>query len=236
MTCNPIGRALCRLAGAVPLLLAAMPAHAQSEDEQVWLQINTNLPVTEDVRLTLEQIGRFGDAAGGLFHTEFGGIVGYRVSDAVEFGVGYRHVGAHNGNQADDESRLRQHIMATFGPVTTRLRLDERFHPDGDEIGFRIRPLIRYNHPLGGRGVALFASHESFYLPNSTRWGQRRGYERMRNILGVVLPLTRRVSADIGYLNQFRPRRRDTRAQVEHALNLQLTINLGSRRERPDKD
>jgi hypothetical protein len=218
------------------LLLVAVPAQAQQEDEQFWLQVNTNVPVTDKLRLTLEQIGRLSDAAGGLFHTELGGIVSYRASAAIEFGVGYRHVSGHNGNRADDESRIRQHVVATFGAVTTRLRLDERFHPDGDEIGFRLRPFIRYTHPLGRNGLALFASHESFYLPNSTSWGQRRGYERMRNTAGFALPLSRRLSADVGYLNQLRPQRRGTRAQVEHALSTQLTINLGRRRERSSED
>jgi hypothetical protein len=184
----------------------------------------------------LAQIGRLSDAAGGLFRTELGGIVSYRASRATEVGVGCRHVSAHNGNEADDESRLRQHVVATFGAVTTRLRLDERFHPDGNEVGFRIRPFVRYNHSLGRNGLALFASHESFYLPNSTSWGQRRGYERMRIPWGSVLPLSRRLSTDVGYLNQFRPQRRGMRAQVKHALSTQLTINLGRRRERSSED
>lgn len=211
------------------LLLAVAPAYAQRQDEQLWLQVNTNVPVAEDVRLTLEQIARFGDRPDGLFQTEFGGILGYRVADGVELGFGYRKVGAHNGNSAADEDRLRQHVIATFGPVTTRLRVDERFHPGGDEIGFRVRPLVRYNHRLGAEGLALFVSHESFYLPNATRWGQRRGYERMRNVVGVTLPLGRDVSADLGYLNQYRLSRRGSRAQMDHALSLQLTINAGTR-------
>jgi hypothetical protein len=72
----------------------------------------------------------------------------------------------------------------------------------------------------------LFVSHESFLLPNGTRWGQRRGYERMRNIVGLALPIARGFAADVGYLNQYRPARGGARAQMDHALNLQLTINL----------
>lgn len=216
----------CGAGLAALALLAATPARAQQQDEQLWLQVNTNVPLAEGLRITLEQIARFGDRADGLFQTEFGGILGYRVADGVELGFGYRAVGAHNGNTADDENRLRQHVIATFGPVTTRFRVDERFSPSGNEIGFRIRPLVRYNHKVGAKGVALFVSHESFYLPNSTRWGQVRGYERMRNILGVTLPVGRHVSADVGYLNQYRLGRSGSRAQMDHALSLQLTINV----------
>jgi hypothetical protein len=226
---------LLRCTLVAPLLVAA-PAAAQDEDEQLWLQVNTAVPLGRDVRLTLEQIARVGDRAGGLFQTEFGGILGYKVASNVELGLGYRKVGMHKGTTAANEDRLRQQIVGTFGAVVTRLRLDARFHPGGNEIGFRIRPLVRYNHRLGAGRPALFVSHESFYLPNTTRWGQRRGYERMRNIIGVAMPLGRQVAADIGYLNQYRLASDDARAQVDHALTIQLSINLGAGETPPADD
>jgi hypothetical protein len=157
-----------------------------------------------------------------------GALLGYKLTDTVELGVGYRRVGFYKGAEAPDEDRLRQQVVATFGPVSTRLRLDERFRRKGDEVGFRVRPLIRYNRALGGKGVAMFVSHESFYLPNATRWGQRRGYERMRNILGLTLPFGRGVSADVGYLNQYRLARGGSRSQMDHALTMQVTISAGA--------
>ena len=75
--------------------------------------------------------------------------------------------------------------------------------------------------------MKLFVSHESFLLPNSTSWGQRAGYERMRNIMGISIPFNKAVTADVGYLNQYRFARYGARAQMDHALNIQLTINLG---------
>lgn len=227
----PPVRSPCRAAAAAVAAalgtLVAMPACAQREDEQLWLQVNANVPLSETTRLTVEQIARFGDRDGGLFQTEFGGLVSHRVGRRFEVGIGYRRVGAHGGNRAADEDRLRQQVVGNFGRLTVRLRLDERFHPDGPEIGFRLRPQLRYAVPVGAHGAALFVSHESFYLPNATRWGQRQGYERMRNLIGATLPIARGLSADIGYLNQFRPARRGVRAQMDHALAMQLTIRLG---------
>lgn len=220
-----------------PILLAAIGlaaqfllpnfAQAQQTDEQVWLQINENVQLAPATRFTFEQIARFGDRPGGLYTTEFGGLVTQRIGKGVELGLGYRRVSFHNGNNAADEDRLRQQLVVTRGRFMGRLRLDERFHPDGDEIGFRLRPLIRYNHPLNGHGLAVFAIHESFYTLNETRWGQRRGYDRMRNSVGLTVPIASGLSADIGYLNQFRPARSGSRAQMDHALSLQLTINFG---------
>ena len=213
---------------ALPLLLAATPAWAQQEYAQAWEQLNVVIPVAARVRLTLEEIARISDRQGGLYTTEFGGLVGWRIADGVELGAGYRRVAFYDGNRAADEDRLRQQIVLTRGRFAGRLRLDERFNPGGSEIGFRIRPLIRYNLPLRHTRLTLFASHESFFLPNSTAWGQRAGYERIRNILGLGLPLGKAVTADVGYLNQYRFTRGGARAQMDHAFNVQVTVNLGT--------
>lgn len=213
-------------AAAVGLALWATSAHAADQDAQLWWQGNVTVPVNDDVRVTLEQIARFSDEQGGLYTTEFGGLASYRVAPGIDLGLGYRYVSYYNRNTAKDENRLRQQIVVTRGPLLVRFRVDERFHPDGKEIGFRLRPLIRYNQPLGRHGLMAFASHESFILPNSTRWGQRSGYERMRNIVGVTVPLNRLISADIGYLNQYYFARNGARAEMDHALTIQLSVDL----------
>lgn len=207
---------------AIALALAAATQH----DEQLWLQFNTNVPVAPRVRVTLEQIARFGDRQNGLFQSELGALLSYKIAPNAELGFGYRWVGAHNGNINANENRVRVQTVATFGRVFTRFRVDARFNPRGDEIGFRIRPLVRYNLPLSDNGPVLFATHESFLIPNSTSWGQRSGYERMRNTLGLAVPLGKQLNADIGYLNEYRLARGRRAAQMGHALSVQLTLNL----------
>ncbi len=213
------------LAAAIALA-APVPALAQQQDEQLWEQLNVVLPVAKGVRVTAEQIARTSDRQEGIYTTEYGVLVGVQIAKGVELGVGYRHVGFFNANTAADEERIRQQIVIARGRFAGRLRLDERFNPGGDEIGFRLRPLVRYNLPLERSRVSLFGSHESFILPNSTVWGQRAGYERMRNIVGFNVPIGKALSADIGYLNQYRLARGGARAQMDHALSLQLTVNL----------
>jgi hypothetical protein len=209
----------------LPIACVAAPAMAQQHDAQGWLQVNTVVPLADGVRVTLEQIARTSDRQQGVYQSEFGGILGLRVAEGVEIGFGYRKVGFHSVNRAPEEDRLRQHVVWSTGPFQARLRVDQRFVASGGEVGFRVRPQLRYNHRLARPGHALFVSHESFWLPNSTDWGQRRGYERMRNIAGAVLPLGRTVSADLGYLNQYRLGRGGGAAVMEHALLLQLTIS-----------
>lgn len=219
----------------LPIACAATPAMAQEHDAQAWLQVNTVVPLADRLRVTFEQIARGSDRQQGVYQSEFGAILGLRVADGVELGFGYRKVGFHNANLAPNEDRVRQHVVWTRGPLQMRLRVDQRFLETGGEVGIRVRPQVRYNHRLRRPGFALFVSHESFVLPNSTDWGQRRGYERMRNIAGVVLPVGRTVSADMGYLNQYRLGRDGARPQMEHALLLQLTISpVGATRTTTD--
>ncbi|GAA0748712.1 DUF2490 domain-containing protein [Sphingomonas sp. ABOLD] len=213
---------------ALLLLVSVFPARAQQEDVQAWEQLNVVVPLVPRVRLTVEQIARTGDRLGGLYTTEYGGILGWQMREGVELGMGYRRVGFHNRNLAPDEDRLRQHLVVTSGRFAGRFRVDERFVTHARGVGVRIRPLLRYNLPIGRDRLALFASHESIVLVNTTRWGQRAGYERMRNILGVAVPLGRALSADIGYLNQYRLARNGARPQMDHALSVQLTVNLGA--------
>lgn len=213
---------------AFMLLAGIVPARAQQEDRQAWEQLNVVMPVTKQVRVTLEQIARTSDRQGGIYTTEYGGLLGWQIAKGVELGVGYRRVGYYNANLAADEDRLRQQIVFSRGRLAARFRVDERFSTVGSGIGVRVRPLLRYNLPLGRPRLALFASHESFLLPNNTRWGQRAGYERMRNLLGIAVPLGKAVGADIGYLNQYRFGRSGARPQMDHALSVQLTVNLGA--------
>ncbi|MFD1788163.1 DUF2490 domain-containing protein [Sphingomonas floccifaciens] len=218
-----LARALC----AAPLLVVAQPATAQTvEDSQLWWQLNAVAPLSKTVRLTLEQIGRLSDDEGGLYQTEVGTLLGYKANSHVELGFGYRRVGGHNGQRDADEDRIRQHVILTFGRFTGRFRVDERFRDDRPGVGIRIRPLLRYNLPIGRtKGLAAFYSHESFFLPNTTVF-QRSGYERMRNIVGVTLPIAKGVSADMGYLNQYRFARAGGRAQMVHALTVQMTLSM----------
>lgn len=205
-------------------LLVAAPAHAQQVDTQAWLQTNVKVKVSDHWSGTLEGIARTSDRQGGIYTSELGAIVAWKPNSTIELGFGYRHVAFYNGNTGADENRLRQHVVLTLGRVTTRLRLDERFNPRGPEIGFRIRPLVRYNLPIGHKNT-LFASHESFLLANDTSWGQRAGWERMRNIVGITLPLGSQSNIELGYLNQYRFGRFGARPQMDHALNVQ--VNLG---------
>jgi hypothetical protein len=210
------------------LLLTPLAAHAQQTDEQLWLQANGATSLGGGVKLTLEGIARFGNAADGLAHTEFGGQIAYKLSPTVEIAGGYRHVQDYNHDRVvPNEERLRQMVtIGLGGGFSGRLRLEERFSSAGPGVSVRIRPRLGYTTGLNGKGLALFATHEDFLNLNSTGWGIASGYERMRHTLGLTIPLSHRLKADAGYLNEYRFGRGSARDQMMHAATLTLNIEL----------
>ncbi|WP_404336820.1 DUF2490 domain-containing protein [Sphingomonas sp. MMS12-HWE2-04] len=210
------------------LLAVPVAAHAQQTDRQLWLQTNGSTQIAKDTRVTLESIGRFGDAAGGFSHAELGALFTRAIAKGVEIGIGYRHVEDwDHGDVLPNEERLRQQVVFTLGGgVMTRLRLEQRFNSRGGPVGVRIRPQLRYALPLAAKGPSLFVSHEDFFNFNDTGWGQRSGYERTRNAIGLSVPLSQHVTTDIGYLNQYRFGRDGGRDKMDHALTMALAITL----------
>ena len=209
-------------------VLAPAPVLAQQTDEQLWLQANATTSVSKDAEVTLESVSRVGDRAGGFYHAEIGGWVTFTVAKGVEVADGYRHVEDwDHGASLPNEERLRQQVAITLGGgFAVRVRGEQRFNSAGPQVGFRIRPQLRYSLPVGGKGFALFVAHEDFFNLNTTGWGQRGGYERMRNTVGFTVPLSPRLKADIGYLNQYRFGRDGARDRMDHIATMSVSLTL----------
>lgn len=214
----------------LPLLLAPLPALAQQTDEQLWLQTNGSVELNDKDKLTLEGIARFSDRAGGFSHYEAGLLYTHKLASGIELSFGYRHVGDYNhGVMLPNEERARQMVMFPLGSgFNLRLRTEQRFNSLGPQIGFRLRPRLAYELPLGTHGLKLFATQEHFINFNTTAWGQRGGYERMRNALGVSIPLGGKLRGEVGYLNQYRFGRASARDQMDHAMTFTLNLNVAS--------
>ena len=191
--------------GAV--LLAALPSVAEADDGQVWLSANARGPIAGRVELGVETIERFGrDGEGGLYESENVAMLGFRF-DRATLAAGYVRDIAYHGAGATIEQRARQDFsvdhLATIGGLVigARLRAEERWRDGSSGTGVRIRPFVRLTLPVTGQ-LNLLASHESFVNLGGGA-GQRGGYDRARDFLGVGVPLTKRVRVEIGYLNQW---------------------------------
>lgn len=192
---------------AIAAIVLVLPSAAEADDGQVWLSANARGPVAGRVELGVETIERFGrDGEGGLYESENVAMLGFRF-DRATLAAGYVRDIVYHGGGAMIEQRARQDLSVDhairIGPlgVGARLRMEERWRDGSSGTGVRIRPFVRLTLPVAGK-LNLLASHESFVNLGSGA-GQRRGYDRARNFLGIGVPLTKRVGVEIGYLNQW---------------------------------
>lgn len=216
---------------ALPLFLAAFaaPAAAQDQDAQLWTQTGATVTAGE-FELGAHFIARASDAAGGIYQIQFGADVEREIGGDVTAGVGYSYVPSYDqGRLTTREHRIRQQVSAPLasvagGKVAGRLRLEQRWRDDGEDLKFRLRPRIAWTRPIGPEGLAVRLLHESFLNLNDTDWGDEARYDRVRHQVAVRRDLAAGVKAELGYLNQyiFQGERPD---EMDHALTFSISLS-----------
>jgi hypothetical protein len=189
----------------------AFPVAAQARDDrQIWLTGTATVDLGKKWRLSEEAIGRWSDNRKGLYEIENNLLLGYRLTNAVTVWAGYTHDPLYTGGHFTVmEHRAREQLTADnivkLGPgkFSVRVRLEQRWREGMDGTAWRFRPFIRYAVPLGKGGTSLQLSHESFIDLNATRFQQVHGEERMRNLVAVRTPLSKKINLEVGYLNQY---------------------------------
>lgn len=140
--------------------------------------------------------------------------VGVRVAPGMLVTLGYAWTPSWRAagvslNERVDEHRVWEQWQYELPlpriPVKLQLRarLEQRWRPaSGDDLGHRLRGMVRATIPLRGRWV-LAVWDELFVTFNDTDWGQRAGFDQNRLFVGPgvwALPGTLRV--ELGYLHQ----------------------------------
>jgi hypothetical protein len=224
---------------ARPLLAAlllgpcAFPSPASARDDaQLWAGGTATADAGGGFRLSQEVVARFSDNRGGLYEIESSTMVGYRLDPRITLWAGYTHNPLYAaGRFTSMEQRAREQLTIDrlpLGPGTLglRVRLEQRWRDGAAGTGWRLRPFVRYSLPLRRGGTtALVFSHESFLDLNRTAFQKVGGVERMRNAVALATPLTKRITAEIGYLNQhgFVPSGADT---SDHVATLTLSASF----------
>lgn len=201
-------RLFFRLAATVACVTPSYLA-AQDHDAQLWPALNANLDLGGNATLQTQAVARFGDDAGGLYELEFQGDLDVAAGDGVRVGGGYVYLPAFNrGDVTSTEQRVRQHVTVRVGEVLggrveARLRLEQRWRDDGDDVAFRLRPYIVWTRPIGPDGLVLRLWHESFINLNDTDWGGQARYARSRNQVSLRRKLGAAVTGELGYVSQY---------------------------------
>ncbi|SRR5260221_1612716 len=222
------------IAAAAATLIGMLSAPAPAaHDSQIWTTQVITVKLADKLRLQEEVVERFSDNRHGLYEVESNTLLGYRLSKAVTLWGGYTHDPQYSGGHFTVmEQRLREQVtfdnVAKLGPgkLSFRMRGEERWRTNIRATGWRLRPYVKYSVPLAkGSKTALVLSSETFLNLNTTPFQRQDGLDRMRNFIGISTPLSKKLTAEVGYLNQhgFVRGGPDT---SDHAASLSLSLNL----------
>ncbi len=189
-------------------ILAPASAGAQTtEDEQAWVNLTIQGPVAGPIVYFVEAQPRFGDGVSRLDQLILRGAIGAKVTSRLTLYQGYAHVALPiaGGPDRNEERSFQQAtwlVPVRTGELQSRTRLEQRFRSDGNDTGWRVREMLRYELPVKGTSVRPLGSVEAFVHLNDTNWGNESGFDQVRTFLGVEVPLFGKSTAELGYLNQ----------------------------------
>jgi hypothetical protein len=196
-----------RILAFVAALVTPAAAWA-TDDGQLWTNANATVKLSDRWRLSEEMTVRFSDNKNGLYELESNTLLGYRFNKIVTFWAGYTHNPQYSaGHFTRMEHRAREQV--TFdsfaklgsGKLSGRLRMEQRWREGLDGTGWRLRPYLKYSMPLQGK-VNLNLSSEPFINFNTTSFQAKKGLDRVRNLVTVSIPVSKRVTGEVGYMNQ----------------------------------
>ncbi|MEE4453711.1 DUF2490 domain-containing protein [Novosphingobium resinovorum] len=216
---------------AAPLaLLAAPAARAETtQDEHAWINLTAMGPIAGDVVYFAELQPRMGDGVSRLDQLLLRGAVGVKLSPSVTLYQGYAHVVSpvDGGRDINEERSFQQLNLALGKPLggelSSRTRLEQRWRSDGRDVGWRLREMIRYEHPLkaGSDAVNALVYAEGFVALNGTDWGAKGGLDQVRSFVGAEVGLPGASTLELGYLNQTIDQTRG-RTRMNHVASITL--------------
>ncbi|NWK96644.1 DUF2490 domain-containing protein [Sphingobium lactosutens] len=212
------------------LTLLSAPAHAStSEDEQFWLNLTAMGSIKDELVYFAEVQPRVGDGISRVDQALFRGALGWKFSPSLTLYQGFAHVVVPiEGGKDVNEERSFQQLSWTLGKpwggeLSSRTRLEQRWRSDGDDMGWRVREMIRYEKPLKANSDAVNALvyAEGFAALNDTDWGARSGFDQLRSFVGAELGLPGASTVEVGYLNQLINQRAGN-TRVNHVASVTL--------------
>lgn len=208
----------------IPLLFAA-PATAVLVDRQIWTNAAAIGAINGDLLGLAEVSIRFTDGASRLGVTDTKAALGWRVGPRMQAFAGYGFVRQRRLGASSDEHRLFQQasyvaIAGKHVQLLGRTRLEQRWVVD-DPFSLRLRQQMRFVVPVADDGLAVTAAGELFItLTGIGSVGEE--FDQFRGSVALRLPVTPRLSLDLGYQGQ----RRESPARHNDILLLQANYTF----------
>jgi len=195
--------------------LHAVPVHAADEDTQLWLYLNTVVPVETDLTATFELSPRFRENGDQLLARA---SLDHRMSDRLSLGGAVAYVEFASGH----EFRLHQQAVVALGPFAFRSRVEERWFAGADRPQIRLRQRVAATVPITGTTKAVMGGEVS-YVAQSEINGASARVEQWRAQAALQRKFSPHFDASVGYLFIYSPRP-GTADRISHVPQLTLTV------------
>ena len=223
-------------------------AEAQYVDSGTWLggSATGKLPPSiNDVRgswrLWLDAQLRFGDDSSRFSQGLVRPGIGYAFNSAWSVWTGYAYIRTDQpyASTPSHEQRIWEQVTWTGAPggteLSSRTRLEQRFHSAGSDKGWRLREMGKLIQPLGSKKIwAIAAYNELFVNLNSTDFGARSGADRNRVFVGPGIKLSKSVRVELGYMNQYTFNNNGP-DRVDHTLSINAFWTFSRNQEPPEE-
>jgi hypothetical protein len=192
--------------------LITTPARAATQDVQSWNIVSVTVAASKKLSIRAEGQLRLTDNLRRHGTSVARAALEYRIDPHVGLVLGYTHLEMRplTGRRGHEDNIYQQVNISprAIGRVHLRLRtwVEERWSSNGSDVAIRFRQRVRAEVPLKHSPVTLFASTEAFAALNSTDWGIRRGFDQVRNIVGVNVRLSSHATLEAGYMNRYQVR------------------------------
>ncbi len=223
-----------RVRGAVPIaltlaaLVTGQPAAALESEGALWALTQWSFPIVDGVGLHFMTQSRVVDDLGAYERTVVRPWVSIALPARFELALGY------DGHLFESpisglESRAWQRIAYShdWGGFSSQIHFwqEERFFEGSREVAWRSRINIGVTIPLRG-SVQAIVRNELFFDLNATDVIRSAGLGEDHLYVGLRRPLNAWITADAGYLMQYR--RSPAPGRIGHTLLLGFAVTMPS--------
>jgi len=197
-------------------------ALAADEETQLWLNVTMVTPLADEVTGTFELSRRIRENDDQVL---LRGNADLKLSGTVSVGGGAAYVNSIDGlleTGEDKEFRLQQQLTLTFGALSFRTRVEERFFENADRMQLRIRQRAQASAAVA-HDVHAALSGEVFYIARSEDAGGEDQIAQWRLNTTLSHKLSRGFEASVGYLLMYTPQDGQP-DKVAHVPQITLTF------------
>lgn len=182
-----------------------------TEDFQIWVPVNINAKLGDNLRGFLEAQPRIGHNANSLDTAIVRPALGWALNDNWTVWGGYLMQSQRNASTNDYNIENRSWQGLTYknkfddNIVEVRNRLEQRFLPHNHDISHRWRTRIRVEHLIGQTPWSLIGSDEMFVNLNNNEVNAnlQEGANQNRAYAGIGYRFNSNFQVESGYLNQY---------------------------------